>query len=82
MHHLLLVKIKLNINKHMNFGMSIVLIEVSQSRRLPMEKLMKMVEDVMVAITFAEAGEFDEANRIIGNEMAQEEKITAPATGR
>lgn len=49
-----------------------------------MEKLMKMVEDVMVAITFAEAGEFDEANRIIGNEMAQEEKISTPvpATGR
>jgi hypothetical protein len=26
-----------------------------------MQKLMKMLEDVMVAITFAEAGEFDEA---------------------
>ena len=49
-----------------------------------MEKLMKMVEDVMVAITFAEAGEFDEANRIVGNEMIQEEKVAtpAPATGR
>jgi len=49
-----------------------------------MEKLMKMVEDIMVAVTFAEAGEFDEANRITGSEMNQEEKITtsAPATGR
>jgi len=49
-----------------------------------MEKLMKMVEDMMVAITFAEAGEFDEANRIAGNEKVQDEKIstTAPATGR
>lgn len=49
-----------------------------------MEKLMKMVEDVMVAITFAEAGEFDEANRIASNGMPQEEKIAtiAPATGR
>jgi hypothetical protein len=49
-----------------------------------MEKLMKMVEDVMVAITFAEAGEFDEANRIAGNEINQEEKMAspAPATGR
>ena len=39
-----------------------------------MEKLMRMIEDVMVAITFAEAGEFDEANRIVGNEAAQDEK--------
>jgi len=38
-----------------------------------MEKLIKMIEDVMVAITFAEAGEFDEANRIAGNKMAQDE---------
>lgn len=44
-----------------------------------MEKLMKMVEDIMVAITFAEAGEFDEANRIAGNEIIQEEKISSPA---
>lgn len=44
-----------------------------------MEKLMKMVEDIMVAVTFAEAGEFDEANRIAGNEINQEEKITTPA---
>jgi hypothetical protein len=49
-----------------------------------MEKLMKMVEDIMVAITFAEAGEFDEANRIVGNESIQDEKVstTAPALGR
>ncbi len=33
-----------------------------------MKKLMKKLEDIMVAITFAEAGEFDEANRIAGNE--------------
>lgn len=39
-----------------------------------MEKLMKMFEDVMVAITFAEAGEFDEANRLSGNKMEQDEK--------
>ena len=43
-----------------------------------MEKLIKMFEDIMVAVTFAEAGEFDEANRIAGNEMIQEEKNTAP----
>jgi hypothetical protein len=49
-------------------------------RRLPMIKLMKMVEDIMVAITFAEAGEFDEANRIAGNKMEQEEKIVELTT--
>jgi len=49
-----------------------------------MEKLLKKLEDVMVAITFAEAGEFDEANRIASNETQVEEKIAAPvpATGR
>ncbi|MCK9418257.1 MAG: hypothetical protein M0R70_02630 [Nitrospirae bacterium] len=39
-----------------------------------MEKLIKMIEDIMVAITFAEAGEFDEANRIAGNDIARDEK--------
>ena len=39
-----------------------------------MEKLKKMIEDIMVAITFAEAGEFDEAIRIAGNEIPQDEK--------
>jgi hypothetical protein len=43
-----------------------------------MEKLMKMFEDMMVAVTFAEAGEFDEANRIAGNELHQEEKTAVP----
>lgn len=47
-----------------------------------MEKLIKMFEDVMVAVTFAEAGEFDEANRIVGNEIYQEEKDTAPAAAK
>jgi hypothetical protein len=31
-----------------------------------MKKLIKKLEDIMVAITFAEAGEFDEANRELG----------------
>lgn len=39
-----------------------------------MVKLIKKIEDMMVAITFAEAGEFDEANRVAGNEMARDEK--------
>jgi hypothetical protein len=47
-----------------------------------MEKLTKIFEDLMVAVTFAEAGEFDEANRIAGNEIHEDEKITVsvPAT--
>lgn len=31
-----------------------------------MKKLIKKLEDIMVAVTFAEAGEFDEANRLAG----------------
>ncbi len=44
-----------------------------------MEKLLKMFEDVMVAVTFAEAGEFDEANRIAGTDLSQDEKNPVPA---
>jgi hypothetical protein len=32
-----------------------------------MKKLMKKLEDIMVAVTFAEAGEFDEASRSSGD---------------
>ncbi len=37
-----------------------------------MKKLMKKFEDIMVAITFAEAGEYDEASRCEGNASEQE----------
>ncbi len=37
-----------------------------------MKKLMKKLEDIMVAITFAEAGEYDEANRSLGIPSEQE----------
>ncbi len=47
-----------------------------------MEKLIKMFEDLMVAVTFAEAGEFDEANKIAGNVTEQEEKSAATASAR
>jgi len=75
---------KINNIKTIKSGTPLVLDNIDRSWRLPMQKLMKMLEDVMVAITFAEAGEFDEANRIASNELPQEEKIaaSAPATGR
>ncbi len=47
-----------------------------------MEKLMKMVEDIMVAVTFAEAGEFDEANKIAGNIVVQDEKVVELSAAR
>jgi hypothetical protein len=47
-----------------------------------MEKLKKMIEDVMVAITFAEAGEFDEAKKIMGTEVEREDRVTAAATAK
>jgi len=34
-----------------------------------MNKLMKKIEDIMVAVTFAEAGEYDEASRYAGSEL-------------
>lgn len=33
-----------------------------------MQKLIKVLEDMMVAITFAEAGEYDEAKKVAMNE--------------
>ena len=38
-----------------------------------MKKLIKKLEDIMVAITFAEAGEFDQANRELGNNAINNE---------
>ena len=36
-----------------------------------MKKLMKKLEDIMVAVTFAEAGEYDEANKHSGGALQQ-----------
>jgi hypothetical protein len=52
-----------------------------------MKKLIKKLEDIMVAITFAEAGEFDEANREIGaHENARQDEAqlqnSVPAYGK
>ena len=46
-----------------------------------MKKLMKKLEDIMVAITFAEAGEYDEAVRQEAA-AAQEETLSAEAYKR
>ena len=34
-----------------------------------MKKLMKKLEDIMVAVTFAESGEYDEASRQAGDAL-------------
>jgi hypothetical protein len=44
-----------------------------------MVKLLKMFEDVMVAITFAEAGEYDEANKYADNEIVQQDQTPLTA---
>lgn len=45
-----------------------------------MEKLIKVIEDLMVAVTFAEAGEYDEANKMAGNTVHQNENSSLPLT--
>lgn len=37
-----------------------------------MQKLIKTLENMMVAITFAEAGEYDEANKITSRDLAED----------
>ncbi len=37
-----------------------------------MKKLIKKLEDLMVAVTFAEAGEFDEASRLEGSSLLKD----------
>ena len=46
-----------------------------------MKKLMKKLEDLMVAVTFAEAGEYDEASRQSGNALSDQEELQKPAEG-
>lgn len=63
-------------------GMAFVNESVNLISEVAMVKLIKMLEDVMVAITFAEAGEYDEAVRAAGNEIAREEKSEIPVAAR
>lgn len=44
-----------------------------------MQKLIKAVENMMVAITFAEAGEYDEARKLSGQEKESEDILAAVA---
>ncbi len=37
-----------------------------------MKKLLKKLEDIMVAVTFAEAGEYDEANKSSENALQED----------
>lgn len=46
-----------------------------------MNKLLKKIEDLMVAVTFAESGEFDTAKKILGQTTIEtEDKITERET--
>lgn len=47
-----------------------------------MKKLIKKLEDIMVAVTFAEAGEYDEASRQSGHTpSSQHEDLYKPSEG-
>ena len=46
-----------------------------------MQKLMKAFENMMVAITFAEAGEYDEAQRLSNQDLKEEAAEETAAIG-
>ena len=50
-----------------------------QNWRCDMQKLIKALENMMVAITFAEAGEYDEAKKLTSRDLAEE---VSPAADR
>ncbi len=41
-----------------------------------MRKLMKKLEDIMIAVTFAEAGEYDTAKKMMGGDKEIQEEDT------
>jgi hypothetical protein len=46
-----------------------------------MKKLIAKLEDIMVAVTFAEAGEYDEAKKISGTAESERPAHDAPLGG-
>ena len=44
-----------------------------------MQKLIKAFENIMVAVTFAEAGEYDDASKLSGQEKENEEMAVSVA---
>jgi hypothetical protein len=60
------------------YGMNIEIVEGRDGMEGIMQKLIKAFENMMVAITFAEAGEYDEAHRLSTQDQKQEPaEITA-----
>ena len=57
--------------------MAIEMERSNTDQEVAMQKLMKMLEDMMVAITFAEAGEYDASSSASGPETAEERPLTA-----
>ena len=61
-------------------GMLIVFTWVTMTYwEVPMQKLLKKLEDIMVAITFAEAGEYDKANKELGTDLTHEQEAEEAA---
>jgi hypothetical protein len=42
-----------------------------------MKRLLQKFEDIMVAVTFAEAGEYDVARKMSGEMVSEDEEMTA-----
>ena len=47
-----------------------------------MQKLMKAIENMMVAITFAEAGEYDEATKLATRDQQDELAVAEPLSAK
>lgn len=51
------------------------------SEEVHMQKLMKKIEDIMVAITFAEASEYDTATRLLSDSKQAADETELKAHG-